>query len=108
MFTLVKTIHSLIWLIMVLAIFYILYAGITNHFDIYFFISMSLMVVEGIILIINRGACPLTLLSKNLKSDYCEGDDIFLPRWLAVHNRLVFTSILVVGLVISGYRFFGR
>jgi len=92
---------------MVSAIFYILYAGITNHFDIYFLISMSLMVVEGIVLIINRGACPLTAFSRNLKTDYREGDDIFLPHWLAVHNRLVFTSILVIGLVIVGYRFLG-
>ena len=91
MFTLVKTIHSLIWLVMVSAIFYILYAGIFNRFDVYFYISIGLMIVEGIALLIFRGACPLTVVSKKLKSDYNEGDDIYLPHWLAVHNRLVFT-----------------
>lgn len=107
MLTLIKTIHSLIWFVMVSAIFYILYAGIVNRFDIYFYISIVLMIIEGIVLIIYKGACPLTVMSKKLKSDYQEGDDIYLPRWLAVHNRLVFTSILVVGLVIVGFRFLG-
>lgn len=63
------------------------------------------MVIEGLVLLMFKGACPFTVASKKLKSDYQEGDDIYLPRFLAVHNRLIFTSILFVGLAIVAYRF---
>ena len=100
----IKIIHSLIWLIMVAAIFYILYAGITNKLDNYLWLAIGLMVFEGLTLLINKGNCPLTIVAKRNKSDYQNGDDIFLPQWLAIHNKLIFGSILILGILILLYR----
>lgn len=103
---LIKIIHSLIWLIMVWAIFYILYAGLTNQINNYLWIALGLMVIEGITLIINKGSCPLTIVAKKSKPDYQNGDDIFLPQWLAIHNKLIFGSILGLAILILLYRIF--
>lgn len=102
---LIKIIHSLIWIIMVLAIAYILYAGITNTINIYLWISLGLMALELLVLAINKGSCPLTIVAKRSTDDYHDGDDIFLPTWLAVNNKLIFGSILCVALAILAYRF---
>lgn len=101
---LIKIIHSLIWLIMVWAIFYILYAGLTNQINNYLWLALGLMLVEGITLIINKGSCPLTIIAKKTKPDYQNGDDIFLPQWLAIHNKIIFGSILAIAMLILFYR----
>ena len=93
---------------MVTAIFYILYAGINNRLDVYLWISLGLMVLEGITLLINKGSCPLTIVAKKSKPNYQDGDDIFLPKWLAIHNKLIFGSILSLGLLIVFYRLMNK
>jgi len=108
MLKLIKIIHSTIWIIMVAAIFYILYAGITNNLNIYLWISIGIMIFEGIVLLINKGSCPLTNVAKNIKKDYHDGDDIFLPKWIAINNKLIFGSILLIGLALVLYRFLNR
>lgn len=101
---LIKIIHSAIWVVMVSAIFYIVYAGITDTINIYLWISLGLLVLEGLALAIFKGSCPLTIVAKKSKTDYQDGDDIFLPKWLAIHNKAVFSTILAVGLILLLYR----
>jgi hypothetical protein len=102
----IKIFHSLIWVVMVAAIFCILYAGITETYNVFLWISLGLMALEGVTLMINKGSCPLTIVAKTTKKDYKDGDDIFLPKWLAIHNKAVFGSLLVLGLLILLYRLF--
>lgn len=104
MLKLIKIIHSLIWAIMVAAILYTVYAGITDNLNIYLWMSIGLIIFEGIVLLINKGSCPLTVVARKVKKDYKEGDDIYLPRWLARNNKLIFTSIFIIGLLIVVYR----
>lgn len=100
----IRIIHSAIWTIMVFSIFYILYAGIADRLDVYLWISVGIMAFEGVVLMINRGSCPLTKVAKGIKKNYNDGDDIFLPKWVAIHNKLIFGSVLAVGLIILAYR----
>ncbi len=96
----IKLTHTLIWLFFVAVIFYILYSGIFDKINTYTWIGIGLIILEGIVLLIFKMFCPLTLLARKYSNSEKDNFDIFLPNWLAKNNKLVFTTIYVVGLVI--------
>jgi hypothetical protein len=101
----IKTIHSLIWLLMAAAVFYILYAGISGNIcGIPLYLAVSVMMFEIIVLLINHWSCPLTIIAKKIKPDWKDGDDIYLPVWLAVNNKIIFGTLLVVGVGLVAFR----
>ena len=97
---LIKWIHTIIWGVLVLAIFYTLYAGAFNSVGILAWFCIGLVFIEGIVLMICRGRCPLTLLARNYTDNYSVGFDIFLPMWLAKNNKLIFSIIFIVGFML--------
>jgi len=100
----IKLIHTIIWAIFVAVIFYVLYTGIMNTVTIYTWIGIGLIIGEGMILLIFKMSCPLTVLARNYSDSQKDNFDIFLPNWLAKHNKLIFTSIFLVGLAVVVYR----
>ncbi len=100
----IKLIHTLIWVLFVSLIFYILYSGITDTITTYTWIGIGLIVGEGIVLMLFSMSCPLTVVARKYSDSKKDNFDIFLPNWLAKHNKLIFTSIFVVGLIIVVYR----
>lgn len=98
MLKLIKILHTLIWLVMALAAIYILYAGLTNTFDLLLLVSISLLIMETLVLLINRWTCPLTPLARKYTSDQKDNFDIYLPEWLAKHNKIIFGTISIFGL----------
>jgi hypothetical protein len=59
---------------------------------------LSLLVwVEVLILAANRLRCPLTGVARRYTRDRSDNFDIFLPEWLAKHNKLIFGSLFAVG-----------
>jgi hypothetical protein len=100
MITLIKTIHTLIWAVMAAAVFYVFYAGITKTFGVTLWLSIGLIFLETAVLLINKWACPLTPVAMKYTSDRRENFDIYLPEWLAKHNKMIFTTIFVTGLIL--------
>lgn len=98
--TSIKIIHSVIWLIMASAVLYILYCGITGNLGILLYITIGIIFFETIVLLINRWACPLTIIAKKIKPDWKDGDDIFLPKWIAINNKMIFGTLFIVGIVL--------
>ena len=96
----IKLIHTLIWAFFVFVIFYILYSGITNRINTFTWIGIGLIIGEGFVLLVFKLFCPLTLLARKYSDSQKENFDIFLPNWLAKHNKLIFTSIFIVGLIL--------
>ena len=101
---LIKLIHTAIWLFFVVIIFYVLYCGIANKITAYTWIAAGLVVAEGVVLMLFKNHCPLTLLARNYSSSKDDNFDIFLPNWLAHYNKLIFTTIYLVGVIIISYR----
>lgn len=101
---LIKLAHTVIWSVFVTAILYILYAGIFNSINMLVWFSIGLVFVEGIILLICKGKCPFTLLGYKYTNNPSVGFDIFLPVWLAKHNKIVFTILFFVGFVLVLWR----
>ena len=100
----IKLIHTVIWLFFVLVIFYVLYSGITDRVDIYTWAGIGLVIGEGLTLLIFKMFCPLTLIARRYSDSKKDNFDIFLPNWLAKHNKLIFTSIFIVAVLLVLFR----
>ncbi len=104
----VKLIHTVIWAFFVTVIFYVLYCGLANQLTTYTWIAIGLVVAEGLVLLVFGGRCPLTILAQNYSDSDRDNFDIFLPNWLAQYNKLIFTSLYVIGLMLVGFRLLQR
>ncbi|MGE0020381.1 MAG: hypothetical protein AB7S72_11990 [Draconibacterium sp.] len=106
--TTVKIVHTLIWLFFVTVIFYILYSGISNKITITTWIAIGLIIAEGVVLVLFKMFCPLTLIARKYSDSEKDNFDIYLPNWLARHNKIIFTTIYLVGVIIVLIRVLGN
>ena len=102
----IKLLHSVIWAFFVAVIFYVLYSGIVDRVTTYTWIGIALVIGEGLTLLIFKMFCPLTLIARKYSDSEMDNFDIFLPNWLAKHNKAIFTSIFLVAVVLVLYRTF--
>lgn len=101
---LVKLLHTMVWLFFNVVIFYMLYAVISNKIDIWLWIGYGLVLLEGLVLLLFRFFCPLTLIARKYSDSTKDNFDIYLPNWLAKYTKLIYTSIMVLITIITAYR----
>ena len=99
LFTL-KISHTVIWAIFVFMIGYILYTGIRNIVDWFTYLCIAVVFVEGIVLLIFKWKCPMTIIARRHTDNQEINFDIFLPKIIAKHNKTIFTSLYVIGIII--------
>lgn len=102
----IKLLHTLVWAFFVAVIFYIVYSGITGRINSITWIAIGLIIVEGLVLLIFKMFCPLTVIARRFSDSEKANFDIFLPEWLAKYNKEIFTSIYVFGVVLVLMRYF--
>ena len=102
-----KLFHTVIWIFFVAVIFYILYSGITNQINTYTWIAIGLIIGEGLVLWLFKMFCPITVLARKYSDSEKDNFDIFLPNWLARYNKIIFTTIYLVGVIIVLLRVLG-
>ncbi|MCZ2459273.1 MAG: hypothetical protein LC128_06570 [Chitinophagales bacterium] len=90
----IKIAHSVIWVFFNVVIFYMLYAALANKIDKWLWIGYGLIFLEGLVLLIFRLYCPLTVWARKYSDSTKENFDIYLPVWLAKYNKLIYTSIV--------------
>lgn len=100
----IKLIHTLIWAFMASCVLLVLTAGIMGFINQYVYAAIIVIFVEGITLLIFKGKCPLTIVAQSYTPDREENFDIFLPRFLAKHNKAIFTALFGAGLVLISLR----
>ena len=100
----VKLIHTIIWCIFVAAIMYVCYAGMFNKIDRLVWYCVGAVLLECIVLLINKWTCPLTPLARKYSNSHSHNFDIYLPEWLAKHNKTLFSIIFLVGLLLVLWR----
>ncbi len=100
----IKTVHTVIWILFVGLIFYIVYSGITGKITLLTWIAICIIVLEGLILAIFKLYCPLTILARKYSDSKLDNFDIYLPNWLAKNNKLIFTVIYLIGVILVLYR----
>ena len=62
---------------------------------------IGVVLVEALILVGNRMRRPLTAVAARYTDDRSDNFDIYLPVWLARHNKLISGLIFVAGVVIT-------
>ena len=100
--TAIKIIHTLIWLFFNIVLGYMAYAVSMNHIDIWVWLGITLILVEGLVLVIFRGTCPLTIIARKHSDSTQSNFDIYLPQWLAKYTKIIYTIIfaLIISLLI--------
>jgi hypothetical protein len=96
----IKLVHTLVWLFFVTIIFYILFSGIANQINVFTWVGICLVIAEGIVLAVFKMFCPLTILARKYSDSDRDNFDIYLPNWLARYNKIIFTTLYIIGLVI--------
>lgn len=71
-----------------------------GKFDGWLWIGYGLFVLEGITLVIFKFFCPLTVMARKYSNSSKSNFDIYLPNWLAKYNKLIYTTILAVIIII--------
>ena len=102
--TLLKSLHTLIWVFYNIVIFYLLYAVIVNKIDRWVWICLGLIVLEGLILLVFKSFCPITVVARKYSDSEKDNFDIYLPNWLAKYNKRIYTSIVMIAVIILIYR----
>jgi hypothetical protein len=92
----IKIIHSIIWLFFNVVLFYMAYAVIVNKIDKYVWIGIALILGEGIVLLVFKKMCPLTIMARKYSDSNKDNFDIYLPNWLAKYNKLIYTSFFII------------
>jgi hypothetical protein len=100
----IKLVHTAVWLFFNFVIFYMLYAVMVNKIGTMYWICLGLILLEGITLLAFRMFCPLTLIARKFSDSGRHNFDIYLPEWLAKHTKLIYTSLVVISIVIMLFR----
>ena len=102
----IKLMHTVIWLFFNVVIFYLLYAVIVDRIDLWVWICIGLVLLEGLVLLLFKWFCPLTVIARRYSDSTKDNFDIFLPNWLAKYNKLIYTSIFAIAVIILIFRIF--
>jgi len=100
MLIMIKVTHTLIWLVMALATLYIFFCGLTGKEGWLLWLSIILLSMESVILIANGWRCPLSSAAAVYTNNKKDNFDIYLPEWLAKHNKTIFGAIFITGLAL--------
>ena len=72
------------------------YAAIVNKIDKFVWIGIGLILLEGIVLLIFKKMCPLTIMARKYSDSAKDNFDIYLPNWLAKYNKQIYTTFFIV------------
>ena len=96
----VKTVHTVIYLVMVIAVFYTLYAAITRTYGMFLNISLGLLALECVVFFGNGMQCPFTNLAKKYGDPKGYVGDTFLPERITDQTFWFFGFLMLTGLAI--------
>lgn len=93
----IKWLHTVVWAIFAGCILAIPWFSWRGRLDVAF-ILIAITLVEVGVLVANRMRCPLTGIAARHTAERADNFDIYLPLWLARHNKLIFGSLFALGL----------
>ena len=102
----VRVVHTIVWAILASSILAIPVFALVDMYGPVLWLT-GLVLVEVIVLAINGWQCPLTSVAARYTEDRKDNFDIYLPLWLARHNKLVFGTLFIVGQAIVLLRWRG-
>jgi hypothetical protein len=92
----VKVVHTVVWVFFVACILAVPVAAGLHRFRLSAMFA-GLVLVECMVLAVNRCRCPLTDLAVRYAPEDSPNFDIYLPRLLAKYNKQIFGTLFVLG-----------
>jgi len=96
----IKLLHTAIWIFFNIVLIYLYYAVLTDQIDLWFWLGIGAFTVEFIVLLIYRWNCPLTFWARNYSDSQMDNFDIYLPNWIARHNKTIYSILIGVLFII--------
>ncbi|MBV6404241.1 MAG: hypothetical protein IT228_13095 [Flavobacteriales bacterium] len=90
----IKLVHTVIWVALSAVIFYLLYAVLADRIGRWFWWGLALVGLEVVTLLLFRLSCPLTVVARRYSDSQRANFDIYLPEWLARHNKTIYSVIM--------------
>ena len=99
-----KIVHTTIWVFYAFILVYMYYLILFKNIDFIFWIAVFLVLLEAVILLIYGWKCPLTVYMERYVEKSDVGFDIFLPKWIAKYNKIGYSTLFVLCLILAIYR----
>ena len=96
----VKAIHTLFWAFFASCILAIPVLAWRGQFDSVLALAV-IVLIEVVILLVNGWHCPFTAVAAHYTDDRSDNFDIFLPRYIARYNKLIFGWLFAAGLLLA-------
>jgi hypothetical protein len=96
----IKVLHTIIWAFFAGCIFAIPVLALINQYT-YAAALIAVVFVEVIVILLNKGHCPLTPVAARYTSDRRDNFDIYLPQWLARNNISIFGALYIGGIILT-------
>jgi hypothetical protein len=92
----IKIVHTLVWAFIALCILAIPIAAMLGRFLVASILS-GIVLIECLVLAFNQCRCPLTDMAGRHTDQRADNFDIYLPLWLARHNKTIFGLLFTLG-----------
>lgn len=96
----VKAVHTVIWAFFAACIVAIYVCVLIGRPGLAL-VFVGIVAIEVAILLANRMRCPLTAVAAKYSDSRQANFDIYLPQWLAKHNKLIFGTLYLAGVAIA-------
>lgn len=96
----VKLLHSAVWAFFAACIFAIPLLAVMQRVEAAA-VLIAVVMLEVLVLAFNRWRCPLTDVAAKYTDDRRDNFDIYLPLWLARHNKVIFGSLYFLGILVT-------
>jgi hypothetical protein len=91
----IKLLHTAVWALLAGSVLALPITALSHRFD-WAIILTVIIVAECGVLALNKGRCPLTGVAARFTDDRADNCDIYLPNWVARHNKAIFGAVFVI------------
>jgi hypothetical protein len=102
----IKLLHSAVWAVIAGCIVALPVVALARRLD-WAAVLNVVVLAECAVIGLNKGRCPLTNVAARYTEDRADNFDIYLPLWLARHNKAVFGALFIAGEVVVLWRWLG-
>jgi hypothetical protein len=98
--TAIKAAHTIVWALFAACILAIPFASWRGEHRLAAWLA-AIVFLEVAVLVLNRWRCPITSVAARYTADRRANFDIYLPEWLATHNKSIFGALYFLGVVFA-------
>jgi hypothetical protein len=102
--TLVRAVHTAIYVVMASCVFIVLYAGMTGGRGAWLWVAVGLVGVESLVFAGSGMKCPLTAVATKYGAAADGLSDTFLPERITRHTLRVFGPLVLLGFALLAAR----